>query len=44
MYFLFRLHHKFPNEYYTLPNNEKKIVREFLKQEITDLNKEIKGE
>jgi hypothetical protein len=40
MYFLFRLHGKFPQEYYNLTNSEKIIVRQFILQEIKDINKE----
>ena len=40
MYFLFRLHHKFPHDYFNLPKDEKLIVRCFLTQELADLKKE----
>jgi hypothetical protein len=40
MYFLFRLHHKFPREYFDLSPGEKLIVNQFLKKEIEDINKE----
>lgn len=40
MYFLFRLHHKFPHEYFNLPREEKLVIRQFLIQEIKDINKE----
>lgn len=40
MYFLYRLHDKFPHEYYNLPPGEKKIIRQFMVQELKDLKEE----
>ena len=40
MYLLFRLHDKFPMDYYTRMPGEKKIIRAFMRQEIEDRNQE----
>lgn len=43
MFWLFRLHHKMPSEYLTLPFFEKRIVRSFLYREISQLNEAYSG-
>lgn len=40
MYLLYHLHDKFPGEYYVLPPGEKKIIRQFMIQELKDLKAE----
>ena len=40
MYLLFRLHHKFPMEYFSRLPGEKKIIRAFMRKEIEDRNAE----
>ncbi|MGN6713428.1 hypothetical protein [Anaerocolumna jejuensis] len=40
MYLLYRLHDKFPGEYYGLPPGEKKIIKQFMIQELKDLKEE----
>ena len=40
MYLLFRLHDKFPLEYYTRRPGEKKVIRAFMRKEVDDRNAE----